>query len=93
MKTKIEKIIREELQPVLGSHGGGLKPVEISDDKIVKISLTGTCSTCPGRQQTIEQFVEVTLKEALPEVKGVSLQNQVDEDLITQALGIIRRDR
>ena len=93
MKAQVEKIILEEIQPVLASHDGGLELVEMTAGKIVKIRLTGACSTCPGKQYTVEQFVEAKIKEALPEVNSVILQNQVDDDLIKQALNIIRRNR
>lgn len=93
MKAKVQEIIMEEIQPVLASHDGGLELAEITGDKIVKIKLTGACSTCPGKQHTVEQFVEAKIKEALPEVNAVVLQNQVNDDLIKQALKIIRRDR
>ena len=93
MKAQIEQIINEKILPVLASHGGSLELLEVTTDNMITVKLTGACSTCPGRQQTIEQFVEATIKEDLPEIKGVILNNQVDDELIAQALEILRGNK
>lgn len=93
MKNKIEKVIKERIQPTLSLHGGGIEFVGLPDDYIVKVKLAGACSTCPGRQQTIEHFVEMTFKEMIPNVRKVMIDKQVDDDLVTQALHILRSGR
>ncbi len=93
MREQVEKIINDEIQPALFLHGGGVELVEVTDDNIVKIKLTGACSSCPGRQHTVEQFVETAFKEALPGISKVVLENQVSDELIGQALAILRKGK
>lgn len=91
MQTKIEKIIEQEIRPLLVSHGGGIELSEITADNYVKIRLLGACSNCPAQQQTVENLVESLLREQIPEIKGVLLEQQVSAELIEQALSIIRK--
>jgi len=71
MRDKIEKIIDEQIRPGLQMDGGDIELVDVGDDGIVKVRLTGACGGCPMSQLTLTGYVEKTLKEAIPEVKGV----------------------
>lgn len=93
MKQEIEKIIAKEIRPILAAHGGGIELVEVANEETIKIRLTGACSTCPGQQHTVQQLLEEKIKESYPQIKCVSLQSNVNEELINQALEIIRKKR
>ncbi len=71
MKEDIEKVINEEINPMLGMHGGSVELVEVSDDGIVKVRLAGGCAGCPGAQMTLVSIVESAIKEKVPQVKKV----------------------
>lgn len=71
-KENVEKTL-EKIRSFLQFEGGGIELVEISDDGIVKVKLTGTCMMCPFAQITFQSTVEKTLKEDLPEIKEVIL--------------------
>jgi Fe-S cluster biogenesis protein NfuA len=51
-------------------EGGSIELVGV-DDGIVKVKLQGACAGCPMSQYTLVNFVEATLRERIPEVKGV----------------------
>ncbi len=70
MKEKVEKAL-ETIRPALQSHGGDVELVDVSNDGIVKVRLTGACSGCPHAQMTLTQGVEKQLKDLVPEVKSV----------------------
>jgi len=70
MKEKVEKAL-ETIRPALQSHGGDVELVEVKDDGVVRVRLTGACSGCPHAQMTLTQGVEKQLKEMVPEVKSV----------------------
>jgi Fe-S cluster biogenesis protein NfuA len=89
----MKEFIEQNIRPSLVSHGGDIEFVELSSDGIVKVKLTGACSTCPGAQQTLAETVETRLKEVFPEVKGVVAVHQVSDELIQQALQMLRRSR
>ena len=90
---KIEQIIEEKIRPVLHEHNGDIEVVEITSDGFIKVRLTGACATCPGAQQTMAEVVETQLKAVYPEIKGVIAVYQVSENLINQALKILRKGK
>ena len=87
------RIIEEKIRPVLNAHNGDLELLEVTADGYVKVRLTGACAACPGAQQTLSEVVEARLKEACPDIRGVIPVHQVSDDLISQALAILRRSR
>lgn len=70
MKEKVEKVL-DELRPALQADGGGVELVDVTEDGIVKVRLTGACGHCPMSTYTLKMGIEQKLKEMIPEVKGV----------------------
>ncbi len=70
MKEKVEAAL-EKIRPMLMADGGNVDLVEVSDDGVVKLKLTGTCGCCPMSQITLKMGIEKLLKEEVPEVKEV----------------------
>ncbi len=59
---EIERVIEEEIRPLLRVEGGDIELVDIKDD-LVYCRLTGACSSCPEAQQTLHKVVEKRLQE------------------------------
>ena len=70
MKELVEKILGE-IRPSLVADGGNVELVDVSDDGIVKVRLTGACGTCPMSTLTLKMAIEKTLKDRIPQVKAV----------------------
>ncbi|MBA3064914.1 NifU family protein [bacterium] len=70
MKEKVKEVL-EKIKPSLQSHGGDVELVEVTDDGVVKVRLTGACGGCPMSQMTLSMGIEKTLKEEIPGVKKV----------------------
>ncbi len=70
LKEKVEKILNE-VRPYLQSEGGDVELVEVTEDGIVKVKLTGACGHCPMSIYTLKLGIEQRLKEKIPEVKEV----------------------
>jgi Fe-S cluster biogenesis protein NfuA len=70
MKEKVQKAI-DEIRPYLQADGGDCEFVEVSDDGIVKVKLTGACQGCPMSAMTLKMGIERVLKSKVPEVKEV----------------------
>lgn len=87
----LQKVIEAKVRPLLQAHGGDLELLEITADGFVRVRLIGACSTCPGAQQTLGELVETALKEVCPEIKGVVAVTQVSQNLIDEALSILRK--
>ena len=88
---QLQKVIEAKVRPLLQAHGGDLELLEITTDGFVRVRLTGAFSTCPGAQQTLGELVETALKEVCPEIKGVVAVTQVSQNLIDEALSILRK--
>jgi Fe-S cluster biogenesis protein NfuA len=70
MKEQVETALKK-IRPSLNADGGDVKLVDVSDDGVVKVQLTGACSGCPMSQMTLKMGIEKLLKEEIPEVKEV----------------------
>lgn len=70
MKEKVEKILAE-IRPNLQMDGGDVELVEVTNEGIVKVKLTGACGGCPMSMLTLKMAIEKRLKDAIPEVKTV----------------------
>lgn len=68
--NKIEAAL-DEIRPYLQTDGGDISLVEVSDDYIVKVKLSGACETCHVSMMTLKNGVEVAVKNAVPKVKKV----------------------
>ncbi len=90
---KLRQIVDEKVRPALRAHGGDIELIELTADGSLKVRLTGACATCPGAQQTLADVVAAALHEAAPEVREIVPVFQADEDLIRQALAILRKGR
>lgn len=63
--------VLEEIRPHLQADGGDVELVEVTEDGIVKVTLTGACSGCPMAQITLKNGIEKRLKEKIPGVQCV----------------------
>jgi|WetSurMetagenome_2_1015567.scaffolds.fasta_scaffold00064_16 Fe-S cluster biogenesis protein NfuA len=54
----------------LQNDGGDISLVDIKED-VVYVRLTGACGCCPMAAATLKNYVEVTLKRDIPEIKAV----------------------
>ncbi|HUT69857.1 MAG TPA: NifU family protein [Desulfatiglandales bacterium] len=70
MKEKVETAL-DKIRPTLNADGGDVKLIDVSDDGVVKVQLTGACGGCPMSQMTLKMGIEKVLKEEIPEVKEV----------------------
>ena len=70
IREKVEKAI-EEIRPNLQADGGDVELVDVNEDGVVLVRLTGACAGCPMSQMTLTAGVERVLKERVPEVKKV----------------------
>ncbi len=88
----VRTTIEHKIRPALQAHNGDLE-FQVTSDGFVKIRLTGACSTCPSSQQTLSEFIETVLLEECPEIKGVIPVFGVSDDLVAEALKILRSER
>lgn len=71
IKDKVKDALNNDIRPMLQSHGGDVELVEVTDDGIVRIKLSGACAHCMGAIMTLKNLVEKNLRAAVPGVKSV----------------------
>ena len=70
--TKEEvKIALNSIRPSLQADGGDVELVDVTDEGVVKVKLTGACHGCPMAQMTLSQGIEKRLKQLVPGVKKI----------------------
>lgn len=70
MREKVEAALNK-IRPALQADGGNVELVDVTDNGVVKVKLTGACSGCPMSQMTLKMGIEKKIKEEVPEVKEV----------------------
>lgn len=71
LPDRINYYLQTEINPGLASHGGQVALVEVTADFIAVMRFGGGCQGCSMVDATLKEGVERTLKERIPELKGV----------------------
>lgn len=66
----------EQIRPHIQADGGDVRLVEIEDQSIAIIELSGACVGCPMSQITVRHGIEGTLRVLVPEIMGVDVWEQ-----------------
>ncbi len=74
MKDKIQKTLNS-IRPFLQADDGDVELVEITDDGIVKVRLTGSCAICPLSIMTLRAGVERAIMNEVPAVRRIEAVN------------------
>ena len=70
MKQQVQEVL-ELIRPALQADGGDVELVDVTDDGIVSVRLTGACGSCPMSTMTLKMGIERTLVVKIPQVKEV----------------------
>jgi Fe-S cluster biogenesis protein NfuA len=73
-REKIERAL-DSIRPFLEADGGNVKIVELTSDMVLRLELTGTCSSCPMSSMTLKAGVEEAIKRDIPEITKVEAVN------------------
>src|SRR2546427_10700242 len=74
VKSRIQKILGEMINPAVASHGGWGELLDVKDN-IAYLKLGGGCQGCGMVNGTLKQGIESTLKEEIPQLAGGIDQN------------------
>jgi Fe-S cluster biogenesis protein NfuA len=73
MNISREQVLKalESIRPYLQADSGDVELIEISNDNIIKVKLTGACSSCPMSIMTLRAGIERSLMREIPAIKRV----------------------
>lgn len=91
MEEKIQKILHENVNPVLEKHNGASE-LSAYEDGVVYVKMTGACGSCPSAQSSMEDIIKTEIMGKLPEVKDVRLDTSVSDDLLDMARKILNKE-
>ncbi|MBW0011922.1 NifU family protein [Mycobacterium sp.] len=66
----------DRVRPYLGSHGGDVDLLEITDGAegaVLRLAFRGSCKSCPSSAVTLELAVEDAVRAAAPEVSSIEV--------------------
>lgn len=69
-RDKIE-VVLDKIRPALVADGGNVELVNVNDEGVVEVKLTGACAGCPMSTMTLKMGIEQALREEFPEIKEV----------------------
>jgi len=70
-KDLLQKIASaiEAVRPYLKADGGDVELIDVTDDLVVKVRLTGACDGCPFSMMTLKAGIEQAVRRNVPEIK------------------------
>jgi len=70
MRKKIQKLLDEQVNPMVASHGGFIELIDYANATAF-IRMSGGCQGCGAARETLRDGVETSLFEAFPRLKSV----------------------
>ncbi len=70
LQENVEKVLAQ-IRPTLQRDGGDVEFVELGEDQILKVRLTGACQGCPMSRVTLKEGIEKFVKSELPTIRAV----------------------
>ncbi len=64
----------DSVRPYLGSHGGDVELLEVSEAGVVRLRLLGSCDGCPSSSVTLKLAVEGAIEAAAPEITSIEVE-------------------
>ncbi|MEA3506107.1 MAG: NifU family protein [Elusimicrobiota bacterium] len=69
-KEKVKKVL-DDVRPALQADGGDMVLKEVTDERVVKVQLTGACAGCPMSEMTLKMGITRELKSRIKDIKSV----------------------
>jgi len=73
VETRVEEAL-ESVRPYLGTHGGDVELLAVTDDGTVRLRLLGSCDGCPSSSVTLKLAVEGAIEAAAPEITVIEVE-------------------
>ena len=71
VETRVARAL-DGVRPYLGSHGGDVELLGVTDDGVVRLRLLGSCDGCPSSSVTLKLAVETRHRGRRPRGRPAS---------------------
>jgi Fe-S cluster biogenesis protein NfuA/nitrite reductase/ring-hydroxylating ferredoxin subunit len=73
VETRVAQAL-DSVRPYLGSHGGDVEFLGLTDAGAVRLRMLGSCDGCASSSVTLTLAVETAIQAAAPEVTGIDVE-------------------
>ena len=70
LKTKVQELIENMINPAVAGHGGWVELIDVQD-KRVYLQMGGGCQGCGAADVTLKSGIERLIREEIPEIEEV----------------------
>jgi Fe-S cluster biogenesis protein NfuA len=70
LKWAISDLLDREINPAVAAHGGFIELIDVKRNNVY-LRLGGGCQGCGAADVTLKQGIEKTLRERIPEIRGI----------------------
>jgi Fe-S cluster biogenesis protein NfuA/nitrite reductase/ring-hydroxylating ferredoxin subunit len=81
VETRVARAL-DGVRPYLGSHGGDVELLGVTDDGVVRLRMLGSCDGCPSSSVTLTLAVETAIQGAVPEVTAIEVEEPSAPDAV-----------
>ncbi len=74
VEERIERALIK-VRPYLGSHGGDVELLAVTEEGVVQLRLKGSCDGCASSSVTLKLAVEGAIEEAAPEIVRIEVES------------------
>ncbi len=86
MIQEIEHVLDNYVRPALQKDGGNIEILNYDDKKkILRMRLTGQCSTCPQALHTSENVIKAALKAQFEDMAEIIIETGLSEEMLQLA--------
>jgi Fe-S cluster biogenesis protein NfuA/nitrite reductase/ring-hydroxylating ferredoxin subunit len=77
LETRVMQAL-DKVRPYLGSHGGNVELLGVTDEGVVRLRLEGSCHGCPSSRVTLKYAIEDAIYTAAPDVTAIETEGTVE---------------
>jgi Fe/S biogenesis protein NfuA len=67
---RVQQVLEQQINPAIAAHGGVVHLVDV-EDGVAFVRMGGGCAGCGMATVTLDQGIELAIREAVPEITGV----------------------
>jgi Fe-S cluster biogenesis protein NfuA/nitrite reductase/ring-hydroxylating ferredoxin subunit len=79
----------DKVRPYMGTHGGDVELIEVTDDGVARLRMLGSCDGCASSAVTLDLAVKDAVEAAAPEIVRIEV---VEEAAAKPSAGLISVD-
>jgi Fe-S cluster biogenesis protein NfuA/nitrite reductase/ring-hydroxylating ferredoxin subunit len=81
VETRIQRALAS-VRPYLGSHGGDVELLDVTDEGVARLRMLGSCDGCPSSSVTLKLAVEGAVEAAAPEIVAIEVEEPARGSMI-----------